>query len=278
MSWWKELVTDNPMLIEIRRFMRRFMGSNAATNLIAISITLMLLTVINMLVYINEFHYIGTAVVLLLTVSLLVPIMLHGSIAGERERRTWDMLLVAPVTNSQIIAGKFIGASAGIAAVLVAFAFPLFLSDYPENDKLFTGTVVLIMIAGYAYAVAAFTLFVSTRSKRSMSALGITYGCLFLGLAVFPTIASFATISNPRDIDTVLYLHPFYAVVSVNQLNFADYDPMSMSAAEPAKRSFLSFGLPHILIYFATAFVLLGFSTNALNSAGWEDPTLKRKT
>jgi hypothetical protein len=110
-----------------------------------------------------------------------------------------------------------------------------------------------------------------------MSALGITYGCLFLALAVFPSIAAFASISSPDDLEVIMYLHPFYAISQVNQ-EYYDYSSFAtMTPPETHFRSFVSFGLPHVIIYFAVALAFLGFATHSLNSAGWEDPMLTRK-
>ncbi|MGI8924618.1 MAG: ABC transporter permease [Fimbriimonadales bacterium] len=263
------------MLIETKRFMRRFLSAHAMTNGIVVLIIGILLSMIVGLIYVYELNYIGASMAALLAFSLLVPIMLHGAVAGERERRSWDMLLVAPVTNSQIIAGKFIGAATAIGVIVLAFGTAIFISYFPNGDKFPTGTTILLVIASFAYFVAAFTLFVSTRSRRSMTALGIVYGCLFLGLVVLPALLATA---GADDSESAFYLNPYYAITQINMERYDSFNVDFQGEGRVLGRNgYLVYGFVHVGVYLCLAAVCLYLATIALNSAGWEDPMLKRK-
>ncbi|MBA3725061.1 MAG: ABC transporter permease subunit [Armatimonadetes bacterium] len=276
MNWWQDLIVANPMLIETKRFMRRFLGAHAMTNWIAVLIIGILLSMVVGLIYIYEFNYIGASMAALLTFSILVPIMLHGAVAGERERRSWDMLLVAPVTSSQIVAGKFMGAATAIGFTALAFGAAILISYFPGGDKLPTGTMILLVIASFAYCLAAFTLLVSTRSRRSMTALGIVYGCLFLGLIVLPALLATTGADNS---ESAFYLNPYYAITQINLERYDNFTPPSFPEGAPVlgRNSYVVYGFAHVGVYLGLAALCLYLATIALNSAGWEDPMLKRR-
>lgn len=276
MSLWRELVADNPMLIETKRFLRRFMGANVVNNWVVILIISFLLLTINAMIYINDFHFVGSSMFALFLIVILVPVMLHGAIAGEREKRSWDMLLVAPITKPQIIAGKFLGVASGIAAIIAVLSISIFASDYPNGDRILTGVTVVLVIAAFAYGLAGFTLFISARSRRSMTALGVVYGCLFLGLLVMPMVTATA---NYEQAEFWLYLNPFYAVSQVNAERYVYTESVfSGAASQPLRNGYFLYGVLHTIIYFACGMLFLYLSTLALNSEGWEHPGANKET
>lgn len=278
MRWWSELIVDNPMLIEAKLFGRRFFGAHAIANTLAVAAIALLLALVVGLLYVYELSYTGPSIAALVVLTILVPILLHGSIAGERERRSWDMLLVAPITNAQIIIGKFSATVGAIAIIVIAFGLAIFIGDYPKNDRLATGSMVLLVILTFALLLAAFTLLVSAWSKRSITALSIVYGSLFFTLVALPALIT-ATSTHTEEI--VYYLNPYYAVTQINQERFPpdyyiDYDPAVAPEGPVDVNSYLVYGVMHILIYSALAVLCLWLATRSLNVSGLDDPMLKR--
>jgi ABC-type transport system involved in multi-copper enzyme maturation permease subunit len=272
MSLWSHLVTENPMMIETKRFARKFFGANFLSNWIVVLIIGSLLLTIYGMIYENELHYLGASSFALFLVTILVPILLHGAIAGERERRSWDMLLVAPVTKEQIVIGKFLGVALGIGAIVATLAVAIFVSDFPSGDRMLTGIIMVLIVGSFAYAVAGITMFVSSRSKRSMTALGVVYGCLFMLLLGIPMFGAAATMDPDA-----LYLNPFYAVTQVNAEHY-DYDATTFAQTDGGNRGYVAYGVAHVIIYVGLALTFLYLSTISLNSAGFEEPRIKRNT
>src|SRR5207302_725971 len=86
---------------------------------------LLLLTVITSRRSLSAMNMMYFQLVLLLFIG---PLVLHSSIAGERERRSWDLLLIAPVTKAQLVVGKLISGLAILGAVFVLMLLPVLVS------------------------------------------------------------------------------------------------------------------------------------------------------
>ena len=270
MNWWEDLVTGNPMLIEIQRSTRKFFGTNATQSAVAIIIILLIYIFLIGATVAYSLNYLITANFMMLLLVAVAPIMLHASIAGERERRSWDMLLVAPVSKAQIVAGKFFGAALAILILTAVLAVPLLASDYPDRDNLPTGITITFREASFALAVGAFTLMASAWSKRSIAALAIAYGSLFLGLMVFPILYS---IANPISAESGFYFHPFFAI---SQVHTAPFHSMFQEHPSIERNSYVTFGLVQTIAYLLAALACLFIAVRTLSSAGWEDPSLAR--
>jgi Cu-processing system permease protein len=144
---------------------------------------------------------------------LLAIAMLHGAIAGERERRSWDLLMVAPISKAQIVAGKFMGAIAALAIALVAMALPtaILAVSYQKSDYylLFMGELISF---SFSLLMCGWTIFISARSKRPFMALGTTIATFVLAVGVWPALVS--TIFQGERISNELlnFLNPFNAL------------------------------------------------------------------
>ncbi len=279
MRWWNELVTDNPMMIESKLFVRKFFGAHAIANVLALgAITLLLGLLIGML-YVYEVSYKGPAIGALVVLTILVPILLHASNAGERERRSWEMLLVAPITNAQIVIGKFMGAVNAILIVVAAFSFAIIVAFYPRDDRLLTAPIVILVILSYAIVLGAFTVLVSSWSKRSISAISIVYGSLFFLFLAFPMLFS---ATAPESAEGPLYVNPFYVVTQINEERYWDQYKYYSSGVTPegpiAVNNYVVYGLMHIFLYSTIAVLCLWLATGSLNSSGLDDPAHKGKS
>ena len=92
MSFIQDLFTENPMIAETKRFVRRFVGVRRGPQqaVVLVLIVLIYLVLIGLFASYREIEpseiiYIQPA---LYCVDL--PAMLQGSIAGAREKRTWE--------------------------------------------------------------------------------------------------------------------------------------------------------------------------------------------
>ena len=216
----KEIFSANPLLIDFRRSVRRFFGfgrqgklSIAVATISALIYGLVLLIAWTTREYVSPNAYVICLGVLL---CLVVPAAVHGAIAGERERRSWDFLMVAPISNTQIVAGKFMS-GVGLIGLMSLLFFPMmgisFLSDEDASiGKLFG---MLAVTLSYGVFLAAFSLFVSSRSKRAFAANLSIYAMQFAGLIVYPMLVML--LSQGQSETWAFFLHPFVVSAAIWQ-------------------------------------------------------------
>ena len=203
----------------------------------------------------ESIHPIGIVCFELVIFTIFAPMMLYGSIAGEREKRTWDLLLAAPITKAQIVAGKFMGALCALGVVTLFFQLPILIAavGYTENPLNWLHLLESELVAfTFALDVCAITILFSARVKRGLMALGAVLGILTCGLVVIPAFLASMGV-NGNTLDVPCYLHPFFVLSHLMERN-------------PSVGSVV-WGIPHILVYAAMAVVLLVWTENTLNFA-----------
>jgi hypothetical protein len=137
----------------------------------------------------EEFVWRGVCV--LLIAGLVVGIRCSGAITGERERKTWEALLLTPLEIRHLIRGKFWGILGATTPYLVAFAVPALICSMLGGisalflTALFTGVTWL----GMAYVGAA-GIWCSVRSKSSWRSLLMTLVLAYVGGTVLYCVAS----------------------------------------------------------------------------------------
>ena len=264
---WKSLVSENPMNVEISRFRRKFLSfsTHRGANTAALIAVIVAYGLLSFSILSSRGSVPPYAVILLQTClfCILAPALLHNSIAGERERRSWDFLLVAPISHLQIVFGKFMGAVVVLGVATIAGLLPLTLAaltfDGPNDRVGVFGLVELELVsATFTMFVCALTIFFSARVKRPMAALGTVYGLLALGLMALPALLSVNIGASKILSDTVLYLHPFYADTRIIEWSSGRYNADNYGLTSGY------FGIPHALIY-------LGFTAIAIS---WTAKTL----
>jgi len=265
-STWTELVAKNPMLIEIARFRRKFLSFNGSSTLGGALLGLVTLCYLGIVTLILTFRadippvtLVGAQTVLF---TLLAPTLLHSSIAGERERRSWDLLLAAPITKAQIVVGKFIGALSAMGIGTAAFAFPIAVTafSYPSVNLWNLGLAELMCLS-FTTLVCAITIFFSARVKRSFMALGATLGIMAIGGVVIPSLVSVLTAGEMSTFytDTLMFLHPGFAMARLMEAS----EGVGGLHSVPTAWS----GLPQILVYLVLSAAMLGWAINTLNFA-----------
>ena len=118
---------------------------------------------------------------------LLAAVLTMRLLAEERKMGTLELLLTAPVRDSEIILGKFLG-SLGILTVMIALTlyYPLLLIIFgdPDMGPIGTGYLGLFLLGSTCLAVGLFAS--SLTSNQIVSAVvagGILFGLWFTGMA-----------------------------------------------------------------------------------------------
>jgi len=215
----------NPILIKDLR--SRMRGARAY---ILLTIYLTILAGVTLLLYaaiagsvrddLNAGREIGRALfftiatVALIEVCLITPVLTSGSIAGEKERQTYDLLVASLLTPWQIVWGKLVSA--------LAFALLLIVAVVPVMSLafLFGGvglTEVLIAIVGLvttAILYAAIGLFWSALMQGSLGATSFAIGTVIVILLGIPFLIVIVTLILGPSTPSSLLDSPWFIYIS----------------------------------------------------------------
>lgn len=151
-------------------------------------------------------YYVGYVLVFNL---LTAPVFTAGSITGERERQTLDLLLTTTISTWQIMWGKLISGFR-VSFVLTAFLmFPMVLGcispELSRNWKAMLAFFAICIVASLFNSVLS--LFISTLVRRTSTSLMACYITLLvlycLPLAIYFLVWNFAT--SDSDIEHLRY-------------------------------------------------------------------------
>jgi ABC-type transport system involved in multi-copper enzyme maturation permease subunit len=206
------------MLVEIGRFRRRFFSTSGAAAMNGVLFVLLLICYAGlvMIVFSSRGDLDPVSIVMFQTIIfiLIAPGMLYASIAGEREKRTWDLLLVAPITKAQVVVGKFIGALCGYGIILLAFLLPIFIAalyfDHVGWLDLLKAELVSVT---FVVLLSSLTIFFSARSRRALMALGLVLGTLALFLLVLPILSTILV--GPEYVGVMNFMHPLFILTQL---------------------------------------------------------------
>lgn len=122
------------------------------------------------------------AVVLVVFASLLVGIRCSGSVSGERERQTWEALLLTPLPIRELIRGKLWGIIGATRPYLIAYLVPAILLSAVAGPMALTATVLSAVVVWPAlYFVGAVGMWYSVSSRSSWQGLLATLSVSYLG-------------------------------------------------------------------------------------------------
>jgi ABC-2 type transport system permease protein len=128
---------------------------------------------------------------------LVFPLITMRTYAEEKRSGTIELLLTSPLTDFEIILGKFLGAlglfAAMLSVTLVHMAM-LFVYGSPEWKPIATGYLGLLLMGGSFLSLG---LFISSLTKNQIVAGMITFS-VFLLLWVINWVSSFV---GPTDAD-----------------------------------------------------------------------------
>jgi ABC-2 type transport system permease protein len=124
-------------------------------------------------------------------VLFLMPMVTMRTYSEEKRSGTIELLLTSPLTDFQIIMGKFIGALA-LWAIMLVVTLPhislLFVYGHPEWKPILTAYLGLLLLGGCFISVG---LFISSLTSNQIVAGMVTFA-VFLFLWVITWIGSFS--------------------------------------------------------------------------------------
>jgi ABC-2 type transport system permease protein len=161
-----------------------------------------------------------------LMIAILAPASTAGTISGERERQTLDLLAVTPISSVAIVVGKLLSALTWVFVLITAsipVAALVFVYGGVAPDDLLRGYVMLFVTA---IAFGALGTFFSALLRRSGAATGLTFvgvliatvGLTFVWVFFRATEANnldATTLAASRPAEALLYLNPFVAQADV---------------------------------------------------------------
>ena len=218
------LFKNNPMLAEIQREKNKALAQhNWRGGQLAARILLGLVYLSILVLLLRYIEYVEPVIlmyILLALLTIMVPAALYGTIAGEREKRSLDLLLAAPVTPGQIVVGKFGRGFVSMIGLTLAIGLPAFVVEVvqqidgsspsglqPNGFAGFFISLLFCIMAGLA--VGGLTMWVSSKTRTSSAAILTTVGAIFLLVAVTPAIAATMSEIAPELSEFVLKMNPF---------------------------------------------------------------------
>jgi ABC-2 type transport system permease protein len=112
-------------------------------------------------------QFLGTVTVLLL---FILPMMTMGLFAEEKKRGTIELLLTAPITDFQVVAGKFLAACSFFLILLLTTWIPmsvLYIYGDPASGPILTNYLGILL---YGFSLVAIGLFISTLTENQIVA------------------------------------------------------------------------------------------------------------
>jgi ABC-type transport system involved in multi-copper enzyme maturation permease subunit len=130
----------------------------------------------------------------MLVFSLIVGIRCSGAVSGERERQTWEALLLTPLDTRTLIRGKLWGVLYAMLPYVAAYAAPALALSILGGFVAFLWTSLWLAVTLLAmFYVGAAGLWCSVTCRNSWRSLLATLGFGYLGGFLIFTIASPAT-------------------------------------------------------------------------------------
>ncbi len=121
--------------------------------------------------------YFGTLSVVLL---FMIPMITMGLFSEEKKRGTIELLLTSPLTNLQVVLGKFFAGLAffccmlGLSMLLIG---TLFIYSKPDFGPIFSGYLGLLL---YGASLVALGMFVSTLTENQIIAAVLGFGMILI--------------------------------------------------------------------------------------------------
>jgi len=121
--------------------------------------------------------FLSTLSVILL---FLMPMLTMGLFSEEKKRGTIELLLTAPLTDLQVVLGKFLAAGAFFLILLLSTLVPigaLYLYGHPASGPILTAYLGLLL---YGLSIVAIGLFISTLTENQIIAAVLSFGMIMV--------------------------------------------------------------------------------------------------
>ena len=163
-----------------------------------------------------DFFFVGQFAI----ASLMAPSFTAGAITGEKERKTYEMLLASPLRPRVIVSGKLIAAVAHLV-VLVSGSLPIIMLCLPLG-----GVSIYELLAAYVGLLSAIFLFgsismyCSSYFKRTSASLVVSY-VLILPILIVGVVSwlSLAQQGDLRLFITITFVPLFCVLAGFAMLN-----------------------------------------------------------
>ncbi len=162
----------------------------------------------------------------LFLIAILTPAMTAGSIAGERERQTYDLLRTTTLSARSMVLGK-LGTAVAFVGLLILATLPLqsvvfFIGGVSPVELLLSVLILLVT----ALMFSAFGVLLSCLTKRVISATILSYTVIMFIIVILPImlligVASgtgtiFSGVNTPPDVVLTILLFAFWGIVATN--------------------------------------------------------------
>ena len=110
----------------------------------------------------------------------MIPMITMGLFSEEKKRGTIELLLTAPLTDLQVILGKFFAAGSFFVILLLTTWIPmsvLYIYGSPASGPILTAYLGLLL---YGLSIIAIGLFISSLTENQIIAAVISFGAIML--------------------------------------------------------------------------------------------------
>lgn len=110
----------------------------------------------------------------------LFPMITMALFSEEKKRGTIELLLTAPITDLQVVLGKFVAASAFYAVLLLTTVVNigvLYIYSSPASAPILTAYLGLLL---YGFAVIALGMFISTLTENQIVAAVLSFATILM--------------------------------------------------------------------------------------------------
>ena len=121
--------------------------------------------------------FLSTMSVILL---FIMPMLTMGLFSEEKKRGTIELLLTAPITDLQVVLGKFFAAATFYIILLLSTWIPtgvLYLYGSPASGPILTAYLGLLL---YGLTIIAIGLFISTLTENQIIAAVLSFGTIMV--------------------------------------------------------------------------------------------------
>jgi ABC-2 type transport system permease protein len=121
--------------------------------------------------------FLSTMSVILL---FIMPMLTMGLFSEEKKRGTIELLLTAPLTDLQVVLGKFLAAASFFLILLISTWVPmavLYLYGSPASVPILTAYLGLLL---YGLSIIAIGLFISTLTENQIIAAVLSFGAIMV--------------------------------------------------------------------------------------------------
>lgn len=152
--------------------------------------------------------YIVLSAVQMALITLAVPALTAGSISGERERQTLDLLLVTKMSPFAIVTGKLMASLAFILLLIVSTLPVLSLVFFFGGIKVTSMLLMVGFMLMTALMLGSISVFFSCVFKRTVISVMLVY--LIMGVLCLGTILAAVLPFTMIDYDSRVNMEPYY--------------------------------------------------------------------